>query len=91
MDTVAKSANNFYEKNSDFLKNHSDFHSKNLTHFKEARDAYIQQAKDAIAFLKVPPCCRLRACCDFIVYACSIIPLFILQVPRFTCVLDVPE
>lgn len=52
VDTVAKSANNFYEKNSDFLKNHSDFHSKNLTHFKEARDAYIQQAKDAIAFLK---------------------------------------
>ncbi len=59
VDSVAKTASNFYEKNSGFLKSHSDFHSKNLTHFKEARDAYIQQAKDAIAFLKVTPCCVL--------------------------------
>mmetsp|Transcript_5656 Transcript_5656/g.16148 ORF Transcript_5656/g.16148 Transcript_5656/m.16148 type:complete len:294 (-) Transcript_5656:544-1425(-) len=52
VDSVAKTATNFYEKNSGFLKSHSEFHSKNLEHFKEARDAYIQQAKDAIAFLK---------------------------------------
>lgn len=52
VDSVAKSAEDFYDKNSGFLKNQSDFHSKNLAHFKDARDAYLQQAKDAIAYLK---------------------------------------
>lgn len=53
VDSVAKSAEDFYDKNSGFLKNQSDFHSQNLAHFKDARDAYLQQAKEAIAYLQV--------------------------------------
>lgn len=70
---MAKTATNFYEKNSGFLKSHSEFHSKNLEHFKEARDAYIQQAKDAIAFLKVPSCYRPPGSNIFCLFLCGLL------------------
>ena len=51
MDGVVKRAEDFYSNNSTYLsnavKNQSDYHAKNLQHFKDARDAYLQQAKDA--------------------------------------------
>ena len=51
VDGVAKRAEQFYSDNASFLadamKNQSDYHSKNLQHFKDARDAYLSQAKDA--------------------------------------------
>ena len=44
---MVKNAGKFYENNASYLsnavKNQSDFHSKNLQHFKDARDAYLQQ------------------------------------------------
>ena len=44
---MVKNAEKFYENNASYLsnavKNQSDFHSKNLQHFKDARDAYLQQ------------------------------------------------
>lgn len=56
VDGAVKRAETFYSSNADYLsqavKNQSDFHTKNLQHFKEARDAYLQQAKDAVTFLK---------------------------------------
>lgn len=51
VDGIVKKANGFYSDNATYLanavKNQSDYHSKNLQHFKDARDAYLQQAKDA--------------------------------------------
>jgi hypothetical protein len=56
VDGVVKRAEEFYSNNSTFLsnavKNQSDYHAKNLQHFKDARDAYLKQAKDAVNFLK---------------------------------------
>lgn len=56
VDGLAKRAEQFYSNNASYLadavKNQSDYHAKNLQHFKDARDAYLQQAKDAVNFLK---------------------------------------
>lgn len=56
VDGLVKKAEDFYSSNSTFLtnavKNQSDYHANNLQHFKDARDAYLQQAKEAVNYLK---------------------------------------